>query len=196
MAKYSLLSVRRSKMRVGILGGSFNPPHEGHKYISEQAIKRLNLDYIVWLITPQNPHKALQIADTLDERMRLARELTADNRRIIISDIEKHQKEQYTAFTISRLCKMHPETQFFWIIGVDCMQHIHRWQCWKDIFAKIPVVIFDRMHYCHPTRLKAGMCFKSYQITTKSGAHFGGTQRWCFFKIRCNPMSSTQLRRN
>ena len=129
-------------MKVGLLGGSFNPAHEGHLHVSLEAIKRLNLDMVVWLVSPQNPLKPAHMYQSLAERVRQAKRIS-QHPKIKISTIEESFKSNYTYNTLRKITNMHPNTDFIWLMGLDNMDTFTQWYRWKDIIGLLPIVIFD-----------------------------------------------------
>lgn len=129
-------SQKWKNMRIGVLGGSFNPPHEGHVYVSEVAMKRLRLDVVWWLVTPQNPFK--KNIDTLPfgERLELCQNITQDSR-IIVSDIENRCKLYRTIDTARFLKKHYPHTDFVWLTGMDLVAEIPKWRNWTKLLDEI-----------------------------------------------------------
>ena len=130
-------------LRVGLLGGSFNPPHAAHRAISLFALKRLNLDRVWWLVTPGNPLKDVSALHSLAGRMTAARTM-ADDPRIDVSGVEAAIGTRYTADTLRYLKLRCPGVDFVWIMGVDNLAQFHRWQRWRDIAATIPIAVIDR----------------------------------------------------
>jgi nicotinate-nucleotide adenylyltransferase len=130
-------------MRIGLLGGSFNPPHDAHRAISLFAMKRLKLDRIWWLVTPGNPLKQEQPPRTLDERMAAARRL-AHHPRIDVSCLESVIGTRYTADTINYLRRRCSGVHFVWIMGADNLAQFHRWENWQGIAAEVPIAVIDR----------------------------------------------------
>ncbi|MBA8667121.1 nicotinate (nicotinamide) nucleotide adenylyltransferase [Holosporaceae bacterium 'Namur'] len=195
MSRFRLLPVSgNAKIRVGILGGTFNPAHEGHRYISLEAIKRLNLDYVVWLVSPQNPLKSEDVKGSLNTRVEIA-ENTKHSNKIIVSDIEKYFKNNFTANSINRIKKMHGNVEFVWLMGADNMMHIHKWYQWKQIFRRSYVVVFDRFSFgIKVNKSKAANIFPSHKMLNYGNVTNFKNKNWCFFKIRQNPISSTQIR--
>lgn len=131
-------------MRVGLLGGSFNPPHDGHLHISEVALKRMDLDCIWWVVTPQNPLKNKN--ETLDyqDRIDLCHRITRNHPRIIVSDIENQMGTVRTFETLRHLKRVFPATKFFLLAGADIMFQLHRWYRWRDIVGLVPIVFVNR----------------------------------------------------
>lgn len=121
-------------LRVGILGGSFNPPHEGHIHISRIAMNMLGLDYIWWLVSPQNPLKQTKAAE-YDDRFQACCDLTKHSPNIIVTDFERRLGISYTAETVFALRKHYPKTKFVWVMGMDNALTFHTWERWKDILA-------------------------------------------------------------
>jgi len=130
-------------MRIGLLGGSFNPPHQAHRAISRFALTRLQLDRVWWLVTPGNPLKENGNLHELGERMRAAREV-ADDPRIEVSCLESVIRTRYTIDTINTLRRRFPGLRFVWIMGADNLAQFHRWQDWRRIAAQVPMAVIDR----------------------------------------------------
>lgn len=128
---------------VGLLGGSFNPAHDGHVHISQEALKRLKLDAVWWLVSPQNPLKSTKGMAPLDKRVKEACML-AGHPRIHVTDIERQLGTRYTADTLATLKNLFPSTRFVWLMGADSLQGVHRWHRWPDIFNAVPVAVLDR----------------------------------------------------
>ena len=116
--------------RVGLLGGSFNPAHDGHLHISRLALKALDLDEIWWLVSPQNPLKSSDEMASFEDRFARAAEVAAPERRIRVSDFETRLGTRYTADTIEQLLKRHKRQRYVWIMGADNLIQIPRWQRW------------------------------------------------------------------
>ena len=129
--------------RIGLLGGSFNPPHAAHVLISRIALSRLGLDRIWWIVTPGNPLKANGGLPPLADRVALCRDFVADSR-IVVTDFEVDLETAYTAATLSFLCRRHPQVDFVWVMGADCLAEFHRWRQWRDIFRLLPIAVVDR----------------------------------------------------
>jgi nicotinate-nucleotide adenylyltransferase len=130
-------------MRVGLLGGSFNPPHVAHRAISLFAIKRLKLDRVWWLVTPGNPLKEHGTLGDLAQRTEAAREM-ADDPRIDISCLESVIGTRYTVETIAYLRRRAGGLRFVWIMGADNLAQFHRWENWRRIASEVPIAVIDR----------------------------------------------------
>jgi nicotinate-nucleotide adenylyltransferase len=129
-------------MRIGLLGGSFNPPHEAHRAVSLYAMKRLQLDRVWWLVTPGNPLKGNPL-HSLEERMAAAQRL-AQHPRIDVSCLESVIGTRYTVDTIDYLRRRCPRLRFVWIMGADNLAQFHRWENWLGIAAQVPIAVVDR----------------------------------------------------
>jgi nicotinate-nucleotide adenylyltransferase len=130
-------------MRIGLLGGSFNPPHAAHRAISQYAIKRLKLDRVWWLVTPGNPLKQNGDLHDLSERAEAARRM-ADDPRIDVSCLESVIGTRYTADTIAYLRSRAPGLRLVWIMGADNLAQFHRWQNWRRLASEVPIAVIDR----------------------------------------------------
>lgn len=131
-------------LRVGLLGGSFNPAHEGHLHVSEVALKRLDLDYVWWLVSPQNPLKTPASMAPLDWRIASARAIAGRRPRFCVTSIETKMGTQYTVDTVARLKQRFPEVHFVWLMGTDNLLTFHRWREWKRLAAMVPIAIVMR----------------------------------------------------
>lgn len=130
-------------MRVGLFGGSFNPAHDGHAHVAETAMTRLDLDRVVWLVSPQNPLKSRSETAPLADRMASARGL-AHGPSMIISDFETRAGTWWTIDTLRALKVRHPGVKFVWIMGADNLAGFHRWRGWTDIMRLMPMAVISR----------------------------------------------------
>jgi nicotinate-nucleotide adenylyltransferase len=130
-------------MKVGLLGGSFNPAHEGHAHVAETALARLGLDRVIWLVSPQNPLKSDAETAPLAVRMASARRM-ARGRSMIVSDAETRAQAQYTLDILRILKRRHPGVKFVWLMGADNLSTLHRWRGWVQIMHETPVVVVSR----------------------------------------------------
>ena len=133
----------KSGMRIGLFGGSFNPPHEGHLLVARMALKRLRLDRIWWLVTPGNPLKTLDGLPPLAQRMAAARVLAQDPR-IIVTGFERDIGSRYTFDTLRYLRQRCVGVKFVWLMGADNLVQLHHWQRWRDIARAMPIAVIDR----------------------------------------------------
>ena len=137
------IPIHTNGMRIGLLGGSFNPPHIAHRAISLFAIKRLKLDRVWWLVTPGNPLKDNGALHELDERAQAARQMASDPR-IDVSCLESVIGTRYTVDTINYLRRRVSGLRFVWIMGADNLAQFHRWQNWQRIASQMPIAVIDR----------------------------------------------------
>jgi nicotinate-nucleotide adenylyltransferase len=137
------IPVHSNGMRIGLLGGSFNPPHIAHRAISLFAIKRLRLDRVWWLVTPGNPLKDPGALHDLAQRTEAARQLAHDPR-IEVSCLESVIGTRYTIDTIAYLRRRAAGLRFVWIMGADNLAQFHRWQHWRRIASQTPIAVVDR----------------------------------------------------
>jgi len=131
------------RMRIGLLGGSFNPPHEGHALITRLALKRLKLDRVWWLVTPGNPLKSLTGLKALKARMEAARRLDVGPR-VVVTDIEAQIGARFTYDMLLWLRRRAPKVHFVWIMGADNLRQFHLWRHWREIAELMPIVVVDR----------------------------------------------------
>ena len=130
-------------MRIGLFGGSFNPPHPGHQLVSRQALKRLGLDAVWWLVTPGNPLKDPSELAPLEQRVRQARALiTRPN--VHVTGVEAEKGFRFTFDTLDWLTRSLPSRRFVWIMGADSFSNFHRWERWRDIADLMPLAIYVR----------------------------------------------------
>ena len=130
-------------MRIGLLGGSFNPPHEGHALVTQIALTRLALDRVWWLVTPGNPLKSQAELAALRARLAAARRLVAGPR-VAVTDIEAQIGARYTYDTIAWLRRRTPALKFVWIMGADNLRQFHLWRRWREMAALVPIAVIDR----------------------------------------------------
>ncbi len=131
-------------LRVGLLGGSFNPPHDGHVHISLTALRALGLDCVWWLVSPQNPLKASALTASYASRLERSRIMTRNHPRLIVSDLERRLGTSYTVDTLTRLLPAFPDARFVWLTGLDNALTFHRWHRWQDILALVPTAHIAR----------------------------------------------------
>ena len=130
-------------MNVGLFGGSFNPPHEGHALVAEIALRRLRLQQLWWIVTPGNPLKDARHLAPLGERIRLSR-ATAGDPRVKVTAFEAAHDLRYTADTLRFVKARNPGVRFVWIMGADSLASFHLWQRWHDIAMTFPIAVIDR----------------------------------------------------
>jgi nicotinate-nucleotide adenylyltransferase len=184
------------KMRIGLLGGSFNPAHEAHREISLTALKRLGLDQVWWLITPGNPLKDSSKLSSLGKRVKAAREL-AKHPRIVVTGFAGGSGSAYTVDLLSELRRRFPEVNFVWLMGADNLADFHRWRAWEEIFALMPIAVLDRPGFRLKARAgKAAQRFAAYQVDESDamGLVYLNPPAWTILTHRLSGLSSSELR--
>ena len=169
--------------RIGLLGGSFNPAHKGHLYISMQAMEKLKLDEVWWLVNPCNPFKKESDMMPIFERVRIARQI-ADNQNIKVSAIEEDLGTRFTYDTVAQLKGIYPLAQFVWLMGDDLLPEFPMWKKWKELLDMVDVAVFTRQY--QEKDLQEMEAVKYLQSIGK----------WNYFKITPNPLSSTGIRKS
>ncbi|WP_414692331.1 nicotinate-nucleotide adenylyltransferase [Phenylobacterium sp.] len=183
-------------LRVGLYGGSFNPAHEGHAHVAETAKRRLRLDRVIWLVSPQNPLKSRDETADLAERMAGARSL-AKGPGMIVSDVETLLGSAYTIDTIRALKARNPGVKFVWIMGADSLASFHRWRGWTQIMREVPVAIVSRPWISLKSRFSpAAQRFARFRLPSTAALRLADTRppAWIFLFGRFNFQSSTALR--
>ena len=136
-------------MRVGLLGGSFNPAHGGHRHIAQLALRRLRLDQVWLLVSPGNPLKPARGMAPLPQRLASARAI-GDGRRIVATAIEAALGTRYTVDTLAALRRRFPRVRFVWLMGADNLAQLPRWNHWRRIARSVPFAVLPRPGYNHP----------------------------------------------
>lgn len=131
-------------LRVGLLGGSFNPAHEGHKHIAQLALDHYRLDYIWWLVTPQNPLKETTDMAPYEARYASAEQIIDSHPQMMATHLERDLGTTYTYETVTGLKKAFPDTEFMFICGMDNALIFHKWDKWRELLDLIPVTFIDR----------------------------------------------------
>ena len=131
-------------LRIGLLGGSFNPAHAGHLYVSETALKRLELDSIWWLVSPGNPLKDDTAMAPLAMRLQSARQIAAHEPRIHVSALEETLHTIYTIDTVKALRRRFPNVDFVWLMGSDNLEQFSRWRRWQALARLVPIAVVQR----------------------------------------------------
>lgn len=186
----------QSGLRIGLLGGSFNPAHEGHLHISRLALARLGLDELWWLVSPLNPLKSAGDVAPLSQRLASARRLVR-HPRIRITDLEAQLGTRYTVDTLAALRRHFPHARFVWIMGADILPELPRWKRWRDIFRLAPIAVFGRAPYSsRALAAVAAVIFARSRLHTKDARTLADRTppAWIFFHTRLHPASATSIR--
>jgi nicotinate-nucleotide adenylyltransferase len=182
---------------IGLLGGSFDPPHMAHRMISEAVLKRLGLDKIWWVVSPGNPLKRGVGAAPLAERMALCRSV-AKNPQIVVTDFEKDLQTPYSASTLAFLKARNPLVRFVWVMGADNLASFDRWWRWREIFTMVPIAVVDRPGWrMKALASKAARTFAAARVPEADVADLvlRPPPAWTLLSGRLSPISSTALRR-
>ncbi|WP_293907836.1 nicotinate-nucleotide adenylyltransferase [Phenylobacterium sp.] len=185
-------------MRVGLYGGSFNPAHDGHLHVAETARRRLGLDRVIWLVSPQNPLKARQDTASLDDRVAGVQALIKGRGHgMIVSRAETQLGSAYTIDTLRGLKARFPGVKFVWIMGADSLASFHRWKGWTQIMREAPVAVVSRPWISLKSRFSpAAQRFARFRRPSRSAIRLADATppAWVFLFGRFNYQSSTVLR--
>ena len=184
-------------LRIGVLGGSFDPPHAGHLHITRWALRAIGLDRVWWLVSPGNPLKADGPAD-LDRRLAACRALIED-RRIVASDIERHFGSPYTAHTLAELQRRAPTARFVWMMGADNLAEFHLWRDWRWIAESFDIAVFARPGQ----QVRGGLSpvarvYSERRLPPEAAGLLGrgSPGRWTMLPGPMSDLSSTRIREN
>ncbi|MFZ4540286.1 MAG: nicotinate-nucleotide adenylyltransferase [Rickettsiales bacterium] len=186
-----------SMRRIGLLGGSFNPAHTGHVHISLEALKRLQLDEVWWLVSPQNPLKQASDLAAYASRFASAAEL-AVHPRIRVLDIEARVGLYYTVDSIAYLQAHHRDCRFVWLMGADNLAGFHRWKAWREIAQRVPIAVLDRAPYgIKALHARFALTYATHRASAASAARLlnGAVPQWVYLTIPRHPLSASYLRK-
>jgi nicotinate-nucleotide adenylyltransferase len=182
--------------RIGLFGGSFNPAHGGHSAVALYALKRLDLDWIWWLVSPQNPLKEADGYRDYAERLRVTFNV-ACHPRFIVTDLEQQLGTRTTAATLAALAQVLRRGRFVWIMGADSFANLHHWNDWTDIPEAIPLAILARPGFSmRALESPAALRYESRRIATDKARELPGAPppAWCFIPMPLRAESSTAIR--
>jgi nicotinate-nucleotide adenylyltransferase len=182
--------------RIGLLGGSFNPAHRGHRRMSLAAIDALGLDEVWWLVSPGNPLKAADGMAPYAARLGAARAM-ARRSRIRVSDFEARSGTRFTVDTLDLVVRRWPNDRFIWLMGEDTLPDFHRWKAWRRLAAIVPIAILSRPGYGDDARAARAMGWLRQFVRPSAMA-----RRWAlwsapaiiFLRLPPDPTSATRLR--
>ncbi len=186
----------RGKIKIGLLGGSFNPAHEGHLHVARQAMAHAGLDQLWLMVSPGNPLKPNDGMAPFARRLASARRI-ADGRRIIATDIESRLGTRYTADTMQALRRRFPRVEFVWLMGADNLLQLPRWGHWLRIMAAMPMLIIPRPGATR--RALAGRTaarFRRNRLGPRAGLMLARARApsWILLPVKENAASATALR--
>lgn len=182
-------------MAVGLLGGSFDPPHAGHAHITREALKRFGLDEVWWLVSPGNPLKARGPAP-LDRRMATAKAVMV-HPRVRVTDLEVRLGTRFTAETLAALRARYPGLRFVWLMGADNLATFHRWENWRGIIGTVPIGVLARPGQRISARMSpAARHYRRFRLRGREAARLAlaDPPAWCFVNVPMVDISSTDLR--
>ena len=187
--------VARAGRRIGLLGGSFDPAHDGHAHITREALKRFGLDEVWWLVSPGNPLKEREPAP-LARRMDAARQVMR-HPRVRITALEDDLGTRFTAETLAGLQRAYPGVVFVWLMGADNLASFHRWDRWREIMGRVPVGVLARPGERLSARLSpAARRFRAARLRAREARRLPGMEppAWCFVNVPMSGASSTLIR--
>lgn len=195
---YPLLPGARlwSGARIGLLGGTFDPAHEGHLQLSRDALKRLALDHVWWLVSPGNPLKNTDALASVTNRVEAAERIAA-HPRILVTSIEERLGTRYTIDTLTALQKAAPEVRFVWLMGADNLAEFDTWKSWQDIMRCLPVAVFDRPGYSiQALKGVAARKFAKARLPASDSGALASSEppAWVFVPCARHPASATEIR--
>lgn len=185
----------RKDQIVGLLGGSFDPAHEGHVHITREAIKRFGLDRVWWLVSPGNPLKHRGPAPLAD-RLVYA-QTVMQHPRVKVTDIEMRLGTRYTAQTLRALSKRYPGVRFVWLMGADNLAQLHLWQDWQSIMATVPVGVIARPGDRISSRMsRAARLYRHARLSGRAALLLGRVDApaWSFVNVPLTQVSSSAIR--
>ena len=185
-----------TKQYIGLMGGSVNPAHSGHKLISELAIKRLSLDKLWWLVSPQNPLKPKDDMAGIEERVQHAVKVSG-HPKIKVMTIESYLNTQYTIEILEILTQRFPSTRFVWIMGADNLVQFSEWKDWEKIASLVRIAVFDRPNFSLKSLAsKMPRRFFRNRLRERQGLVLRNKfpPAWIFFHTNLSHISSTKIR--
>lgn len=184
------------RMRIGLLGGSFNPAHETHRALSLLALRRLKLDRVWWLVSPGNPLKDPKDLKPLKERMKHAKAV-ADHPRIDVTAIEALLHTRFTFDTVASLTNQYKDTRFVFLMGADNLAQLHRWRRWRELAKLVPLAVVDRAGWSlRALSSPAAIALSQSRIPEDMAASLASSTApsWVFLHGLKSSLSSTKLR--
>lgn len=193
---HALLPTAFAGQRIGLMGGTFNPPHEGHAVCATTALKRLRLDQLWWMVTPGNPLKSGEGLPSLAARMAASRQLVSDPR-ITVTGFEAALGTAFTYATLRYVTQRMPGVEFVWVMGADNLVGFHRWQRWREIARMVPIAVVDRPGWRYRALASpAAAWLGRFRVAESRAAQLPGMPppAWTLLSTRLSGASSTVLR--
>jgi nicotinate-nucleotide adenylyltransferase len=187
----------RRRIRVGLLGGSFNPAHDGHRHVAETALALLGLDQVWLLVSPQNPLKPAAGMAPLAQRLASAQAVAGGDPRIRAAALETALGTRYTVDTLAKLATRFPNVRFVWLMGADNLVQIARWARWTRIFRAVPVAILARSPYSQKAlAARAARRLARFRVPDRAARALWGRRppAWVYLHTRVHPASATAIR--
>jgi nicotinate-nucleotide adenylyltransferase len=189
------LPPRGEGQRIGLFGGSFNPAHGGHYAVALYALKALKLDWVWWMVSPQNPLKDPSLTDDYGKRLAYTRRI-AKHPRFVVTDFERQMNTRYTEDTLEQLKALSGNTKFVWIMGADSLGQLHRWHHWLDIVDMVPLAVLARPGYnIKALRGVAATRFAGRRVALASAVFHAPAPSWTFITMPLRKESSTAIRK-
>ncbi len=182
-------------MCIGLLGGSFDPAHDGHAHITREALKRFGLDEVWWLVSPGNPLKTRGPAP-LAQRIAHARSVM-NHPRVHITDLEARFGTRFTYATLTQIIARYPGVRFVWLMGADNLASFHKWDNWREIMSMVPVAVMARPGQRISARLSpAAQVFRRHKLKSREAMRITRVTApaWVFVNVPMNDQSSTSIR--
>ncbi|NNE88921.1 MAG: nicotinate-nucleotide adenylyltransferase [Silicimonas sp.] len=182
-------------MCIGLLGGSFDPAHDGHALITREALKRFGLDEVWWLVSPGNPLKERGPAP-MEQRLARAR-LEMQHPRVRVTDLESKLGTRFTYATLAALVARYPGVRFVWLMGADNLASFHRWENWRDIMELVPIGVLARPGQRTSARLSpAARRYLRYRYRGREAARLCNAvaPAWVFVNVPMADISSSEIR--
>lgn len=182
--------------RIGLFGGSFNPAHEGHLYVSQVALEKLGLDEVWWLVSPRNPLKDEASLAPFDMRFGQAQEM-AEGHPIKVLDTERQEGLFFTIDTLKQLRGSYPGNAFCWIMGADCLKEFHTWKNWEEIMASTPIAVLPRPGYdADALNGIAATKFRENRLADAEAQNLVVTTppTWVYIDVKGLSVSATEIR--
>jgi nicotinate-nucleotide adenylyltransferase len=196
--EHDYLKVPRAsfRQRIALFGGTFNPPHSGHRHVALTALSRVGVDQVWWLVTPGNPLKSSEDLAPLKERIAACEEF-ADHPRMVVTGFEAMIGSHHTAETITFLKRRFPTVKFVWLMGADNLGSLHKWHKWRQIMRQVPVAVVDRPGASMSViSSPAARAYAPYRRSEAQAAALpdANPPAWVFLHVPLDPTSSTLLR--